>query len=150
MIETGAGIWIRKRRRRELDPILPDLQAAYAWSGPIDRTKDGLPFFGRLPGAPDILYATGFSGDGVGPCRLAGKVMAALALDRDDEWGDLGLLRSPMQDLPPEPFRSMGVRVVRGALARMDDDAHRGRKTGPITRKIAGLMEAGIVSRDES
>ncbi|MBT7646596.1 MAG: FAD-dependent oxidoreductase, partial [Rhodospirillaceae bacterium] len=82
-----------ERRRRELDPHYPGLSAAYAWSGPIDRTKDGLPFFGRLPGHPDILYATGFSGDGVGPCRLAGKVMAAMALDQHDEWADLGFVR---------------------------------------------------------
>jgi len=138
-----------ERRQRELGSIMPGLEAAYAWSGPIDRTKDGLPLFGRLPGAPDILYGTGFSGDGVGPCRLAGKVLAAMALDCDGEWGDLGLIRPPMQDLPPEPIRWIGVRMVRGALSRTDTAVHAGRRAGPVTRGLSSLMSAGIASRGD-
>lgn len=155
--ETGEAFerdtaWLLdgERRRREVDPIMPGLEAAYAWSGPIDRTRDGLPFFGRLPGAQDILYATGFSGDGVGPCRMAGKAMAAMALDEDGDWADFGLVRPPMQDLPPEPVRWIGVRAVRSALARTDDAVHAGRKPGPLTRGLAGLMSAGIASRGDA
>lgn len=128
---------------------MPGLEAAYAWSGPIDRTRDGLPFFGRLPGAPDILYATGFSGDGVGPCRMAGKAMAAMALEEDGDWADFGLVRPPMQDLPPEPIRWIGVKMVRKALARSDDAAHAGRRPDLMTRGLARMMASGIASRGD-
>lgn len=84
-----------------------------------------------------------------GPCCLAGKIMADLALDRDDQWGDMCLVRPPTQDLPPEPFRSVGVRWVRKAIARTDDDAHAGRKSGLATRTLAGMMRGGLVSHSD-
>ena len=139
-----------ERRKRELDRLVPGLAPAYAWSGPIDRTRDGLPMFGRLPGMPDILYATGYSGDGVGPCRLAGKVMASLALDHDDEWGEFGLIRGPMQDFPVEPLRWIGVKLVRRSLARTDDAAAAGRTIGPVARWLNSQVAAGVVSRGEA
>ena len=75
--------------------------------------------------------------------------MAAMALDEDGDWADFGLVRPPMQDLPPEPVRWIGVRMVRSALARTDAAIHGGRKPGPVTRGLTGLMSAGIASRGD-
>lgn len=136
------------RHRREVDPILPGLTASRAWSGPIDRSRDGLPIFGPLPGSPDILHATGFSGDGVGPCWLAGKVLASLALGTRDEWADFGLVRPPEPDFPVEPVRWIGVKLVRRAIAKVDQADHAGRKADLLSRGLKGLMAAGIASRD--
>ena len=147
--ESDTG-WLLdgKRRRRELDPVLPGLVAARVWSGPIDRSRDGLPTFGSLTGSPDILHATGFSGDGVGPCRLAGKVLASLVLGARDEWAELALVRPPEPDFPIEPLRWIGVKMVRWAIGRVDDAEHAGRRADPLSRGLKGLMAAGIASRE--
>ena len=42
-----------------------------------------------------------------------------------------------------------GVRMVRSALARTDAAIHGGRKPGPVTRGLTGLMSAGIASRGD-
>jgi len=54
-----------------------------------------------------------------------------------------------MQDLPPEPIRWIGVKMVRRALACTDELVHQGRKPGPITRALTGLMASGIASRGD-
>jgi glycine/D-amino acid oxidase-like deaminating enzyme len=133
-----------ERRRVELDPILPGLDAAYAWSGPIDRSRDGLPVFGPLPGSPDIFHATGFSGDGVGPCRLAGKVLASLVLETPDDLTCLGLVRPPDPEFPVEPVRWIGTGLVRRAIRKIDRAERTGKRAGPLTRKLGGLVAAGV------
>jgi glycine/D-amino acid oxidase-like deaminating enzyme len=137
-----------ERHRRELGPVMSGLTPSRVWSGPIDRSRDGLPIFGALPGSPDILHATGFSGDGVGPCWLAGKALASLALGTQDEWTDLGLVRDLEPDFPPDPVRWIGVRMVRRALARVDEAEHAGRKPDLLSRGLKGLMASGISSRE--
>ena len=132
------------RRRAELDPILPGLEPAFAWSGPIDRSRDGLPVFGPLPGSPDIVHATGFSGDGVGPCRLAGKVLASLVLETRDELTDLGLVRPPDPEFPPEPVRWTGTKLVRRAIDRIDTAERAGKEPGALSRKLGSLVAAGV------
>src|SRR5262249_7120976 len=64
---------------------------AASWDGPIDRTIDGLPFFFRL-GRPDVVCGAGYSGNGVGPAALGGRILSSLALGRDDEWSRCGLV----------------------------------------------------------
>jgi len=134
-----AGRW-----RVEIDRIMPGLEPAFAWSGPIDRSRDGLPVFGPLPGSPDIVHATGFSGDGVGPCRLAGKVLASLVLETRDELTGLGLVRSPDPEFPPEPIRWIGTKMVRRAVAKIDEADRTGKEVGSLTRKLGSLVAAGV------
>lgn len=72
--------------------------------------------------------------------------MAAMALDQHDEWADLGFVRAPMQDLPPELIHWIGVKIVRDALGRVDDAVHEGRKPNLVNRKLASLLASGVVS----
>ncbi len=51
----------------------------HAWGGPIDVSPSHLPQIGTLDGAP-VHYAFGFTGNGVGPCHLAGRILGALAV----------------------------------------------------------------------
>ena len=46
--------------------MLDEVPVTASWTSPIDRSMDGLPFFGHLGGHPDIVYGLGFSGHGVG------------------------------------------------------------------------------------
>ena len=59
-------------------PALEGRAITHAWGGPIDVSPSHLPQMGTLDGAP-VHYAFGFTGNGVGPSHLAGRVLAALA-----------------------------------------------------------------------
>ncbi len=117
---------------------------AASWSGPIDRTVDGLPFFFTL-GRPDLVCGAGYSGNGVGPSVLGGRILCSMALGLDDEWSRCGLVRSPPGGLPGEPWRYLGGRVVRAAVARKERAEDDGRRPAAIDRALAGLAPSGLV-----
>jgi glycine/D-amino acid oxidase-like deaminating enzyme len=104
---------------------LGDLDWAYAWGGPIGATTRLTPYFGEaLEGS--VVYGLGFSGRGLGTTRLAGRVLAHLALDRSDEVLDLPLVQGSPFPYPPEPARRWVVRAVTRALRRADRGGERG------------------------
>lgn len=127
---------------RQFQPKFADLPVAGTWAGPIDRSKDGLPMFGRLAGHPDILYGFGYSGSGVVLSRMGSKMLASLTLDTKDEWSTAALVRPPARGFPPEPFRYAGAHMVRAAIERQDRLDHFGRQAGPITRALVSLKPA--------
>ncbi|MDE3130847.1 MAG: FAD-dependent oxidoreductase, partial [Acidobacteriota bacterium] len=94
-------------------PALWDVPIAERWSGPIDYSLSGLPFFVRLRDAPSVLACAGFSGDGVGPSRLAGEILAELVAVGGDAGLPAALRSVPSRPLPPEPIRYLGGRMVR-------------------------------------
>ncbi|MDQ2982047.1 MAG: hypothetical protein M3R26_06980, partial [Actinomycetota bacterium] len=61
-------------------------------------------------------YGAGYSGHGVGPTWLGGRILTSLVLGADDEWTRLPLVRRKLSRLPPEPFRRVGGGVVRKAI----------------------------------
>ena len=63
---------------RRTYPMLADVPITHDWCGPIDRTPNSLPVMGRLGGRPHIVYGVGWSGNGVGPSVVGGKVLASL------------------------------------------------------------------------
>jgi glycine/D-amino acid oxidase-like deaminating enzyme len=131
-------------RLRAVYPSFAAVPIAASWTGPIDRTVDGLPFFCSL-GRPDLVCGAGYSGNGVGPCMLGGRILASLALGLVDEWSTCGLVRSPPRGLPSEPFRYLGGRVVRSAVARKERAQDAGRRPALIDRALARLAPAGLV-----
>ena len=118
---------------RAVYPTLADRPFAGTWSGPIDRSKNGLPMFGAFPRCPDILFGYGYSGAGIVLSRMGSRILASLAMGTDDEWSNAGLVSAPKRSFPPEPFRYIGSRFVRSAIARKDRLDHEGRQVGPIT-----------------
>jgi glycine/D-amino acid oxidase-like deaminating enzyme len=120
-------------------PELAQAPVATTWTGPIDRSPTGLPFFGPLPGRPRVLVGVGYSGNGVGPSYLGGEILARLALDWRDELTRLALVDPERKLMPPEPLRWAGGTVIRGALVRADAAEDEGRRPGPVTRLVAGL-----------
>ncbi|HEX2045561.1 MAG TPA: FAD-binding oxidoreductase, partial [Gaiellaceae bacterium] len=140
-----------ERQTRELSEELPRLvpfargvALTHAWGGPIDRTTDGLPFFGSLPGRARVVYGVGFSGNGVAPSLTAGKILASSALARDDEWSGCGLNRGVPARFPPEPIRFVGGLVVREAVRRKETREDDARRVDPVTRAVAGLAPSGF------
>jgi glycine/D-amino acid oxidase-like deaminating enzyme len=135
--------WVLESFHR-LYPNLMDVPAERSWLGPIDRTKDGLPFFGPLGGNEAILVGAGYSGNGVGPSFVGGSILASLALGADDEWAQAGLVRTP-NALPPEPIRYLGGKLVRAAVARTEAADDDGRRPRSLDLLLASLAPAGLV-----
>jgi putative aminophosphonate oxidoreductase len=131
-------------RLRLLYPFTAAVPVAASWTGPIDRTVDGLPFFTAL-GRPDLVCGAGYSGNGVGPSVLGGRILASLALGLDDEWARCGLVRRPPRGMPGEPARYIGGNIVRNAVGRKERAEDDGRPVAAIDRALAGLAPAGLV-----
>ena len=125
-------------------PSLADVPVATAWRGPATRTVTGLPYFGRLPASPRIVYGHGYTGNGVGPCYLGGRILASLALDRVDEWSENGLTQGPRGTLPREPIRYLGGKLVRAAAVRVDRAEDEGRTPKRLDRWLSGFAPAGL------
>jgi glycine/D-amino acid oxidase-like deaminating enzyme len=101
-------------------PALASLDFPYAWGGPICSTTRLTPFFGRaLDGR--VVYGLGYTGHGLGTTRIAGRILAHLALDRPSHLLDLAMVRRKPFPYPPEPFRSWAVAGVTRALRRVDE-----------------------------
>jgi hypothetical protein len=126
-------------------PELGDVPLAASWTGPVDRSLDGVPFVAEL-GRPDLVCAAGYSGNGVGPSALVGRVLASVALGRDDEWRTCGLVRQPPRGLPPEPLRYLGGRIVKGAVARAERAQDRGAQPAALDRRLMRLAPPGLVA----
>jgi glycine/D-amino acid oxidase-like deaminating enzyme len=124
-------------------PALWDIPVAERWSGPIDYSLSGLPFFVRLRQAPAVLVCAGFSGDGVGPSRLAGEILAELAAGGGDAGLPEALRTVPTRPMPPEPIRYLGGRLVRGAIARKEHSEDLGRRPRMADRFVAALDPTG-------
>ncbi|HSP05870.1 MAG TPA: FAD-dependent oxidoreductase [Acidobacteriota bacterium] len=100
-------------------PQIGELKFPYAWGGPIASTTRFTPFFGTLEGGR-VVYALGYTGQGVGTTRIAGKILAHLALEKPHELLDLSMVRRKPFPYPPEPLRAAAVHAVTGALRRVD------------------------------
>lgn len=124
---------------RRIFPSLRDVRIDDAWGGPIDITADHLPMFASLPGRP-IHYGHGYSGNGVAPSVVGGRILAALALERaDDPALDSPLVGVVSRAFPPEPLRYLGARVVREAIVRAELAEERGARPSRLGRELSRL-----------
>jgi glycine/D-amino acid oxidase-like deaminating enzyme len=133
-----------KEELPELVPAAAGVPITHAWGGPIDRSRDGLPIFGRLPGRTRVVYVTGFSGNGVAPSLTAAKILASSALRRDDEWSRSQINTGVPARFPPEPIRFVGGLVVRAAVRRKERREDVGKTVDPLTMRIAALAPSGF------
>jgi glycine/D-amino acid oxidase-like deaminating enzyme len=148
---AGAGVGLGPRLRFDERSIVKlvddffrffpswrDVAIAAAWGGPMDVTGRHLPSFGTWP-AGTVHYGLGYTGGGVGPCHLGGKILSALALDIEDEHTALPLVDLEMQRFPPEPLRSLGAAITQHAIVRKDEAEDRGRRADRFTSFVAKL-----------
>jgi len=131
-------------------PSLTDVGVDQSWRGPIDYAASGVPSFLAVGRASDTFCGAGYSGNGVGPSYIGGRILASLALGRDDEWATCGLTRPPGVRLPGEPLRSIGGQVVRRAIVRKERIQDSGGRPDPVTLALAGLDPTGFVEATQS
>jgi glycine/D-amino acid oxidase-like deaminating enzyme len=160
---TGGAIGFGSLRRQRFEgptPRVGDIAAAFrrsfgghasvrfvaSWRGPIDRTRSGLPVFGQLPKQPNVLFGYGFSGNGIVGSRIGSKILASLALERNDAWATSGLVSDVDRWMPPEPIRFIGAHMVRSAVRHRDHADQEDRDIGPIARMLASQAPGGIVT----
>lgn len=118
-------------------PQLKGIRLTHAWGGPIDVSPVHLPWFGTLK---SMHYGFGFTGNGVGPTELGGRILADLAAGKSTALTRLPIVGGlPPKKFPPEPARFAGGSLIRAALVRTDDAAAHGGSVDPATRLVASL-----------
>ena len=141
------------RRHSCLDgrPRLPSLlpHAAYGKDHPrLGRAHrpnpNSLPIFGRLYRDANIHYGVGWSGNGVGPSVVGGKILASLALSRNDEWSHCGLVTAAARSFPPEPIRFVGAHIVREAIIRKEDAEALEKRPPRLAVALSKLAPTGL------
>jgi putative aminophosphonate oxidoreductase len=133
---------------RRYYPALADVPIEHDWGGPIDRTPSSVPILGRLGGRDHLLYGVGWSGNGVGPSVVGGRILASLALGLDDEWARSPLVDRPHQRFPPEPVRYAGAQIVRRAVMRKERSEADGLPPAPLAVRLAKLAPAGLEDKE--
>ena len=129
---------------RRVYPMLADVPLERCWSGPIDRTYDSLPLLGHLAGAPHLVYGIGWSGNGVSPSRIGGRILAGLVLERQERWTQNGLIDRLARRFPPEPLRYLGGALVRGAMFRKDRCELVDKPPSWLDKKLVTLAPSGL------
>jgi glycine/D-amino acid oxidase-like deaminating enzyme len=126
---------------RRIQPELAGARITHGWGGPVDVSLASVPFFGGLEGREDLLYGVGWSGTGIGPSVLGGKILASLALGIDDEHSQSPLVRQRLTDTyPREPLRTVGALLVREAVAREAAAQVAGRRPSRVAVATAALI----------
>jgi glycine/D-amino acid oxidase-like deaminating enzyme len=121
-------------------PQLADVALTHAWGGAVDRAPEHLPFTGVLGDHENVHYATGFSGNGVGPSALLGRMVGRSALGIRDEYTANALTGGPPSYLPPEPARVVGGVVIRDAVRRAEAAEERGERAGLLSDALRKLV----------
>jgi glycine/D-amino acid oxidase-like deaminating enzyme len=108
------------------------------WGGPIDVTSTHQPFAGSFANER-VHYALGYTGNGVGPSHLMGKILANRILDRETDDTRLPLVDYEPRRFPPQPFRAVGAAVVNAATVRRDDALDERGSVDPFTDQLAKM-----------
>ena len=108
------------------------------WGGPIDVSGGHLPFFGTLE-TGTVHYGMGYTGNGVGPAHLGGRILANRVLGRHDEVLELPIVDAEPMRFPPEPIRSPGALIANHAIRHKDEVEDRGEQPNPIVDFVAKL-----------
>lgn len=125
-------------------PMLRTVKITHDWAGPIDRTSNSLPIFGRLYGGVNIYYGVGWSGNGVGPSVVGGRILASLALGHQDEWSQCGLVTASAGSFPPEPIRFVGAHIVKEAIVRKEDAEALEKRPARLAVALSNLAPTGL------
>ena len=73
------------KRMRTLQPQL-SYEVSSAWTAAFGETVDGLPLIGPVPGAPGMLAAYGYGGNGITFSFMASRMIAAMVAGETRAW----------------------------------------------------------------
>ena len=96
-----------------------DVQFTHAWGGMIDMCTRFVAFYGTAFDGR-VAYSAGYTGLGVGATRFGAKVVLDLLSGQKTELTELQLVRSKPIPIPPEPFATPAIAIMRSAVARAD------------------------------
>ena len=119
-------------------PSWSEVPIVDGWGGPIDVSPTHLPAFGTLPPGT-VHFALGYTGNGVAPSHLAGRVLADLASETDSDLVLLPMVNPKPRLFPPEPLRSIGAAAVRRAIISFDTAEERGEHPNPLASAVAHM-----------
>jgi glycine/D-amino acid oxidase-like deaminating enzyme len=118
-------------------PSLRDVGFEAGWGGPMDVTALHQPFF-ATDASGRVHVGAGFTGGGVGPTHLGGRILSTLVLGVEDDDTSLPLVHRDPIRFPPEPLLSLGAAVVQAAIVRRDEAEDLGRRAGRVTTFVSG------------
>lgn len=100
-------------------PQLEGLRFTHSWGGVIDTCSRYTAFWGRAYHGK-VAYALGYTGLGVGATRFGAQVMLDLLDEKKTERAALKMTRTKPLPFPPEPFRSLVIKITQWALDQAD------------------------------
>jgi len=133
-----ASIRVAIEDLHRMFPGFRDVPIEAAWGGPIDVAGDHVPFFGTLENG-NVHYGLGYTGNGVGPSHLGGRILAHRALAKYDDVLALPNVDVEPRRFPPEPIRSVGAMVANRAIHRRDVSLDEDRDPNPFVDFVAKL-----------
>ena len=99
-------------------PQLEGIRITHSWGGTLCITLDLLPSVGVLGENKNILYAVGYTGEGVVLTQVAGKIINELYSGNDNALTRLFFVDKPIPYSGPEPFRYLAISAFRVYLRR--------------------------------
>ena len=125
---------------RSFFPGLEGRRITHAWGGPIDVSPTHLPVV--APIRSDRAHAAfGYTGNGVGPSLMVGRILASLALDRRDEHSRLALVDPEPRRVPAGVTGWLGGSAIRAGLVAKEAAEERGAVAGPLSRALAAVPD---------
>jgi glycine/D-amino acid oxidase-like deaminating enzyme len=125
---------------RSFFPGLEGRRITHAWGGPIDVSPSHLPVI--VPVGSDRVYGVfGYTGNGVGPSPMMGRIAASLALDRRDEHSRLALVDPAPRRVPTGAASWVGGNAIRAGLVAKEAAEERGEAADPVSRGLAAIPE---------
>jgi len=106
-------------------PQLEGIRFSHAWGGAIDTCSRFSPFWGTAHHGK-IAYVMGYTGMGVGASRFGALVMLDILDGHKSERMEMELVQTKPLPFPPEPLRSIGIRLSRWSMDQAD--RHQGRE----------------------
>jgi glycine/D-amino acid oxidase-like deaminating enzyme len=135
--ERAAAILVEDLHRTF--PTFADVPVEAAWGGPIDVSGLHWPFFGTMGSGQNVHYGLGYTGNGVAPAHLGGRILAHRTIGKHDPVLELPIVDGEPKRFPPEPIRSPGALVANEAIRRRDAVQDEGDDVNPFVDFVARL-----------
>ncbi|HUG13948.1 MAG TPA: FAD-binding oxidoreductase [Thermomicrobiales bacterium] len=119
---------------RDWFPLLMDVKFTHTWGGPLGWPRDYIPTV-SYDARDGLAAAYGYTGTGVAPSNLFGRMLADLITGVDSDIARLPFVNRTGRQWEPEPLRFLGVRYVQRGFQKLDErSAERG--TAPDGRSL--------------
>lgn len=129
---------------RQWFPQYNDVQLTHGWGGAVDRSPGHLPFVGRFNCQANILFAAGYSGNGVGPSAYIGRILGRAALGINDEDTTGGMAQGVPAVFPHEPLRSVGGTILRETIRWAEGGNTPGTNNVPVHNLLGRTVKLNV------